>query len=346
MKTRALLLDRSLKLSVGHRDLPCPSDGEALVRVEFAGVCESDLHLLCAGRRISYWPATPGHEVSGVVELCPGAELPPGTPVVADSRIPCGCCTGCAQSAGVCDALAWLGEALHGGFAQHLVVPVRSLITCSPALDPAVAALSEPLAMAMHVVSQAAAALDDRSGGSLPDIFGRGRAWSTGDPDRALVIGYSTIGALVHAELTRQFPRMKVSVREPLAERGLLASAFGADLDDGATPPPGYPLVIDTGHSERSLREAIEAAESGAIVLVALGHESVQLVPADLARASRALVGCSSFADELPAAVSVLATDPDRYVPLVTETVLLEEAPKRLRALRQYPSGGKVLVRP
>lgn len=346
MKTRALLLNRSLELSVGHRELPCPGEGEALVRVEFAGVCESDLHLLHCGARISYWPATPGHEVSGVVELCPGGELAPGTPVVADSRIPCGCCADCAHSATLCDTLAWLGEALHGGFAEYLVVPARSLVTYSPELDPAVAVLAEPLAVAMHTVAQAAAALDDLSGTppgcGYAGAYGSGRASGS---DRALVIGYSTIGALVHAELARRFPRMKVSVREPLAERRLLASAFGAHLDDGAAGS-GYRLVLDIGGSALTLREAIEAAAPGGIVLVALIHDSVQFVPADLPQKSLALVGSNGFADELPEAVSALAADPDRYVPLVTETVLLTEAPQRLSALRQHPSGGKVLVRP
>ncbi len=340
MKTRALLLDRSLELSVGHRELPCLSNGEAIVRVEFAGVCEADLHLLHCGARISSWPMTPGHEVSGVVEHCPGGELAPGTPVVADSRIPCGCCAGCAHSASLCDTLAWLGEARHGGFAEYLVVPARSLVTYSPELDPAVAVLAEPLAAAMHTVAQAAAALDDLSGAH--SSCGSGRASGA---DRALVIGYGPIGALVHAEFARRFPWMKVSVREPLAERRLLASAFGAHLDDGATGS-GYPLVVDTGRSALTLREAIEAAARRGIVLVSLVHDSVQFVPADLPRESIALIACNGFADELPEAVATLAADPDRYVPLVTETVLLEEAPRRLSALRQHPSGGKVLVRP
>jgi threonine dehydrogenase-like Zn-dependent dehydrogenase len=335
MNTRALLLDRALTLSVGNRELACPIEGEALIRVEFAGVCESDLKLLRCGARISAWPATLGHEVSGIVELCPGGELPRGTPVVADSRIACGSCAECVQSPAQCDALAWLGEARPGGFARHLVLPVRSLVSHPPELDPAVAVLAEPLAVAMHAVSQAAVALSD--------LFGA--ASGLRDTDRALVIGYDTIGALTHAELVRQFPEIKVSVRETLAERRLLAAAFGAHLDDGPLVG-GYPLVLDTGCSARSLRAAIQATARGGLVVVALGHDGVQFVPADLARASLALVGCNGFADELPEAVSVLAADPDRYVPLVTETVLLDEAPQQMSALRHHPPGGKVLLRP
>ena len=47
-----------------------------------------------------------------------------------------------------------------------------------------------------------------------------------------------------------------------------------------------------------------------------------------------------------PAAVAALAANPDRYRPVVTEVVLLEDAAERLRALTSSPSAGKLLVRP
>ncbi len=71
MRTHALLLDRELTLRTGPRELPEPKPGEVLVRVEWAGVCGSDLHVLRTGDWVSYWPATLGHEVAGTVEHCP-----------------------------------------------------------------------------------------------------------------------------------------------------------------------------------------------------------------------------------------------------------------------------------
>jgi hypothetical protein len=52
------------------------------------------------------------------------------------------------------------------------------------------------------------------------------------------------------------------------------------------------------------------------------------------------------FDDELAEALLVLAADPDRYRPLVTEALLLEEAAERLATLTISPSAGKVVVRP
>jgi hypothetical protein len=42
----------------------------------------------------------------------------------------------------------------------------------------------------------------------------------------------------------------------------------------------------------------------------------------------------------------VLAAAPDRYRPLVSEALLLEEAAEGLAALGRSPSAGKVVVRP
>ena len=211
--TEALLLDEQLALSLGTRQLPPPLAGEALVRVAWAGVCGSDLHVLRTGEWVAYWPATLGHEVVGVVQECPGAEVAPGTVVVVDSRIPCRRCAGCQKAVSLCENMSWLGEAMPGGFARHLVVPVTSLVRCPPQIEPAVAVLAEPLAVAMHAVSS---------------LMRR--------PDDVLVLGYGPVGALVHLELARRWPGLAMSVSEIFGPRRQLAMALGARL---APLPPG-----------------------------------------------------------------------------------------------------------
>ena len=213
MITAALLLDEQLVLSLGTRQLPPPLVGEALVRVAWAGVCGSDLHVLRTGEWVAYWPATLGHEVVGVVQECPGAEVAPGTVVVVDSRIPCRRCAGCQKAVSLCENISWLGEAMPGGFARHLVVPVTSLVRCPPQIEPAVAVLAEPLAVAMHAVSS---------------LMRR--------PDDVLVLGYGPVGALVHLELARRWPGLAISVSEIFGPRRQLALALGARL---APLPPG-----------------------------------------------------------------------------------------------------------
>lgn len=328
MKTTSLLLDEQLRLETGWRDLPDPGVGEALVRVEYAGVCGSDLHVLTSGAWVSYWPATLGHEVAGVVEACPGGELPLGTPVVIDSRVPCGRCAGCRQAANLCEQLAWVGEAFPGGFAGHLVIAAGSLVRRPEELEGAIAVLAEPLAVAMHALARSAAVLGE-------------------EPAGALIVGYGPIGALVHAAIARRCAGIEVAVREPLAERRRLASAFGARIEETDAPPGQHRLVIEAAGSASAVRTALRStARGGCLVLVALGHQPVEWLPAELVESSVSVLGCSGFDGELPLAVAELAADPERYRPLVTEAVLIGEAAARLSSLAARPAAGKLLVCP
>jgi threonine dehydrogenase-like Zn-dependent dehydrogenase len=388
VRARALLLDRDLSLRLGERELPAPGPAELLVRVEWAGVCGSDLHVLRTGDWVTSWPATLGHEVTGVVEASPGGEPPAGTRVVIDSRVPCGTCPGCAAGPQLCEHLGWFGEACPGGFASHVLVPAGRVAACPDDLEPAVAVLAEPLAVAMHAVSRV----------SEP-------------PGRAVILGYGPIGALVHLELTRRWPQTAVSVVEPVAVRRQLAEAFGAETAAAAggptvtAPAPAAPtgttdaprtatssgpatptssgpatpatsgpatpataaatpaaaaatpataptagrarLVVDAAGCPGSLADAIDRCASGGTVLVvALGHEPVPVLPAALAERELTLAGCNGFAGELPAAVDALAAEPGRYRPLVTEAILLDEAPRRLGELLTDPAAGKAVIRP
>lgn len=67
MKTRAVVVRETNKLTVETIELDAPKSGEVLVRVQAAGVCHSDLHTLRGELRASP-PLVLGHEGAGVVE--------------------------------------------------------------------------------------------------------------------------------------------------------------------------------------------------------------------------------------------------------------------------------------
>jgi 2-desacetyl-2-hydroxyethyl bacteriochlorophyllide A dehydrogenase len=331
MNTDAILLDEDLALSLGTRELSPPAPGEALVRVAWAGVCGSDLHVLRSGAWVTYWPATLGHEVVGVVAECPGGEVPVGTAVAVDSRLPCGQCPGCEKAPSLCHRMCWLGEVRPGGFARYLVVPATSLVLCPPELELAIAVLAEPLAITVHAVSALAR-----------------------PPDDALILGYGPIGALVHLELTRRWPELPVSVREPAPARLQLATALGASDPQGQPGRGGqtddlrsYDLVVDAAGYPRSLADACSyTANGGTVLVVALSHGTVAVAPAELVERSLTITGSVGFDHELAGALALLAAAPDRYRPLVTEAVLLEEATQRLPGLAASPATGKLVLRP
>jgi (R,R)-butanediol dehydrogenase / meso-butanediol dehydrogenase / diacetyl reductase len=136
-----------------------PLPGWVRLRVTAAGICGSDLHNFRTGQWITRSPSVAGHEFAGIVEeVGAGVEsLASGDTVVADSRFWCGECPACLSGRrNVCDNLGFVGEVCDGGFAEEVALPARLLVKHDPGLDSAVAAMTEPLAVALHAVRRQA----------------------------------------------------------------------------------------------------------------------------------------------------------------------------------------------
>jgi 6-hydroxycyclohex-1-ene-1-carbonyl-CoA dehydrogenase len=112
------------------RILEGPGPGEALVRVAGCGLCHTDLAFHQGEVKTNHaLPLTLGHEISGTVERAGrGAEAWVGKAVVVPAVVPCGVCDACRRGRyAVCSAQVFFGNDVHGGFASHVVAPVRAL---------------------------------------------------------------------------------------------------------------------------------------------------------------------------------------------------------------------------
>src|SRR5216684_2675216 len=109
-------------------ETPKPLAKEVLVRIERCGLCHSDLHIqdgyadLGGGKKLDTTrgmtlPFTLGHEIAGVVEEV-GAEK------AVFPWIGCGQCRDCLNGdENLCVKQRFLGVAIDGGFASHVLVP-------------------------------------------------------------------------------------------------------------------------------------------------------------------------------------------------------------------------------
>ena len=329
LSTPALLLDSDLTFAIGERDLPELASDETLVRVRWAGVCGSDLHVVRTGDWVQAWPATLGHEICGTVEITsPDSELQSGDVVVADSRVPCGACRSCVErDPDRCEAIGFVGEVRPGGFARHCVLPTKLLHRVPVSLrDSATAVLSEPLAVAVHALSLL------RS-----------------EPREVLVIGHGPVGALTHIELRRQFPDAIVDVAEPTELRASLARALGAKAFSSASELTGqrYDTVIDAAGYAGSLSESLSFVRPrGQILVLAISRRAVKVTPADLVEAEICVLGSNAFTRELPEAIALLAAEAWRYEPVITDAVSLAELPAVIRRQLARPEAIKVVVCP
>jgi D-arabinose 1-dehydrogenase-like Zn-dependent alcohol dehydrogenase len=118
-------------------ETPKPQGRQVLMRIERCGLCHSDLHIqdgyadLGGGKRLdttrgTTLPFTLGHEIAGVVEEV-GADVAQqliGTKRAVFPWIGCGQCQNCLEGdENLCAKQRFLGVAIDGGFASHVLVP-------------------------------------------------------------------------------------------------------------------------------------------------------------------------------------------------------------------------------
>lgn len=149
---KALVLgDAGLRLDAAHPD-PQPRDDEALVRVLVAGICGTDLEML---RGYKAFRGVPGHEFVGVVERCASNPELVGRRVAGEINAGCRRCERCRggdeRHCAQRTVLGILGR--DGAFAERLALPVRNLFDVGD-VAPETAVFAEPLAAAIHVLSQ------------------------------------------------------------------------------------------------------------------------------------------------------------------------------------------------
>ncbi|MGA8221744.1 MAG: zinc-dependent alcohol dehydrogenase family protein [Candidatus Acidiferrales bacterium] len=106
---------------------PQPRKGEVLVRVNFCGVCRTDLHVVEGELEPRKSPVIPGHQVVGVIEeLGEGAHRFPvgtrvGIPWLHSTDQTCEYCRGGMEN--LCDHPEFTGYTADGGYAQYAAAP-------------------------------------------------------------------------------------------------------------------------------------------------------------------------------------------------------------------------------
>lgn len=299
-----------------------PPAGFVNLEVRAAGICGSDLHNYRTGQWISRSPSTAGHEFCGrVIAVGDGVTgLAVGDVVSSDSRVCCGTCPACRSGlSNVCEALGFVGEVCDGGFAEVVQLPAQLLVRHDPKLSPHIAALAEPLAVALHAVRRL----------SLPHNA------------PVLVIGCGTIGGLSALLLSRLHggPLLLADLNTSKAELvadvtgGSVVSLDSAEIEV-ALAGKRLRYALDATGSIQAISSVLDLLSGGgALALVGISHGKLELDPNILVEREIALIGCHAFVDELPEAVGMLpqlAPALSRYIEVLPSLNDVPEAYERL----------------
>jgi (R,R)-butanediol dehydrogenase / meso-butanediol dehydrogenase / diacetyl reductase len=295
--------------------LGAPLAGEVKIRIRASGICGSDLHNFRTGRWISKLPVTPGHELAGeVMELGNGVTgLHSGDLVVADSRVTCGDCPACkAGRENTCERLGYIGEVCDGGFAEFVNLPAIQLLKVPDGVAPRIAALSEPLGVALHLIRRLAPAKNQS----------------------ILIAGAGPVGGLAAIALEHLGFGPLVVIERNASRGALVTSLTGAQVV-AADPTE----IIDACHGKP--RFAIEATGSpdilSLLIGVLAGRGRLGLVglfcgtcPIDwnpIIEKEIDLVGCSVFQDEQRQALGLLKALGAKLEHIVSAPLGLQDVP-------------------
>ena len=328
---------------------PVPGPGEVLVRVEWCGLCGTDVHEYAHGPVLipsrphpltgKVPPVTLGHEFSGTVAAAtPGAPVAVGERVTASACLVCHECSWCRSGApNLCARLGSLGLCADGALAELVAVPAYVLHRLPDGLSAEIAALSEPAAVAVHACRRA-----------------RLRGGET-----VAVVGGGPIGLLV-LQVARAQGAAAVFTIEPLAARRELAARLGARAALDPAEPADKAIAAATGErradvvfectgSTAGIETALRVSgKGGRVVLVGIYRDASPAPWARLQAHEKEIVGASAYTDDFPEALRLLAGGQIRGDLLISDRIALADVVGRgLRALVEEPARHmKILVRP
>ncbi|HYO83509.1 MAG TPA: alcohol dehydrogenase catalytic domain-containing protein [Bryobacteraceae bacterium] len=341
MRIAELQERRTFRLIEGAAEDPGP--GEIQVRVTHVGICGSDLHYYqdgAIGDVTIRYPVVLGHEPSGTI-VSAGAGVTgvsEGAKVLLEPAVYCYHCEFCHSGRhNVCENIRFFSTPPDPGFFREVMnVPAHNVLPTPENLDQRTATLFEPLAVVLHSLEFARPALGDTAA-----VFGAGP------------IGLLTIAALKASGAGR------VWAIEPMPHRRELAKLVGADaVLDPAGGEPAKQILADTG--KRGVDIAIDCATKGTTVQQAIdsvrsaGRIVITGIPGDywttvnfhvLRRKEAALFNVRRSNHETPAAIAMLKAAPERFAPLVTHTVPLDEISRGFEMIETGEGGpGKVVI--
>ena len=333
---KAVRLYAAQDLRVEYIDPPAhPEPGWVRLKVTAAGICGSDLHNFMTGQWISRSPSVAGHEFSGVVmEVGAGVTgFKPGDTVIADSRYWCGECAACKSGRqNVCDTLGFIGEVCDGGFAEETALPARLLVPYDPRINPAVAAMGEPLSVALHAI----------------------RKQRAPSGEAVLVVGCGPIGGLAALLLSRLHDGPVLVCDRNDRRADLVSRVTGAikvSLDKAAIEAAlgGEPVryAIDATGNIAVLNATLDVLSGGgSLALVGISHGRIELDPNILVEREISLIGCHAYQDELAEIASLLPRLEEPLLKLIDREITLDAVPEAYAGLIAGKANGlKTIIR-
>ncbi|SDQ05517.1 zinc-binding dehydrogenase [Microbacterium sp. cf332] len=331
---RAAHIHGKQHIEISDVTAPEPAEGQVRIRVEYVGICGSDLHYFYEGANGAFVvrePLIPGHELSGRIDHDPAGEWAPGTPVTLHPAT-----FGTPHPAITDEPHLWPGGAYLGsasttphtqGALAETIVADRNMVRVLPASLPVRrAVLAEPLAVALHGLSKAGA------------VAGA----------RVLVTGAGPIGLLaVTAAVAAGAAEVHTTdvLAGPLDRARALGAARTFDVTSEQPPADAYDVVLECSGVSVSVSTALRAVRpAGRVVQVGMvPNEPRPVNLAPFISKEVVYVGTFRFKDEIDAAIRLLDEHPE-IEDVITHVLPADDIVEAFATAKDSQESGKVVV--
>ncbi|SDI17375.1 NAD(P)-dependent alcohol dehydrogenase [Desulfosporosinus hippei] len=272
MKNRAAYMTGVNKMEIREIEVPVPKEKQVLVKLEYVGICGSDVHYLEHGKIGDFvvnGDFILGHECAGNVEAVgAGVEnLKVGDRVALEPGITCGQCEFCKSGRyNLCPDVEFLATPpYHGCLMNYIAFPENMAFKLPESISTKEGALVEPLAVGMHAAKQGDVKLGDS----------------------VVILGSGTIG-LVTLLACKAFGATDITVVDVIPKRLEYAKKLGAttvlnatEVDvlaeiDKLTNKKGVDIVIETAGSAQTIAQTPYLIKNGGrIVLVGMAPQDI-----------------------------------------------------------------------
>ena len=303
---------------IRYEELPVPNCGEkdVLIKVAYAGICGSDLHIYKKGMFIQNIPETMGHEFSGTV-IKTGSKvhsLQAGDRVTANPMVTCGNCIACRTGhRGSSETLGFIGEVRPGCFAEYIALPQEDVIKAPPDIDLKKLALAEPLAVALNICRQAKPA----------------------PTDKVLIVGPGPIGLLTALALKNVCGLENPTILGRSPARLSIAKALGMKTTTQLGDDSYFDLIIEAAGNETALSTAVaHALPGGKICVVSIFEDDFIFDINTIVAKQLSIIGCNVYETRhIQESTKLLADGIIDPSPLVTDTYDLADCREAFAAL-------------
>lgn len=265
-----------------EQSIPERGEGEVLLRVNYVGICGSDIMTYTGKNVFVEYPRIPGHEISATIAETDNPFFKKGSIVSVLPYTNCGHCLACKKNKpNACENNKTMGNQRDGAFSEYIVVPKEKIINTN-GLGKASATLIEPASIGVHASKR---------------LF-------LSSFDKCLVIGDGAIGLFTFLSIKSIYKGIEVFVSGRHEARLSVFEKYGARIINRSeikdfqnfinfvTYDSGFDAVFEATGTPLGFNDALSSVGyTGKIVVVGNGKQEVSFNPTVFVKKEITLAG-------------------------------------------------------